>query len=153
VIGVAIRNFGSGRDNDGEAQIRVGAFANATIGKGLIGNRPDASRPTKRRHRDGIRVVGRDNGRIYANLIGYSGGNGIALRSGADGWTIDGNEIRFNSLNASDLQGILVDSSAGVRIAGNWITDQRGEGIDVLNPTGAATIASNTIQRNGSGGS
>ena len=149
---LSIYGFGDAQNNDGEANIRVGAVIGALIEECVIGAAADSFTDTGSPDTgDNIRVVGGDNGTIRNNLIGFSGGNGIGCKSDADGWLIAGNEIRGNGLQHVEMNGISLEDSSGATVRGNLIADSRGAGIDTLSSTGAHTIENNTITTNGTG--
>ena len=78
--------------------------AAAAAWSGIAGTVPGASasgfgNPGAAPTADNVRIVGpTGSGTIRNNLIGFSDGNGIGGKNGADGWTIEGNEIRANGL-------------------------------------------------------
>jgi parallel beta-helix repeat protein len=149
---LAIYGFGDGQNNDGEANIRVGAFNGTLIEACVIGaNAGSFTAPAEVDTADNIRVVGGDNGTIRNNLIGFSGGNGIGCKTSANGWVIEGNEIRGNASQHVEMNGISLETSSSATIRGNLIMESQGAGIDTLSSTGAHTIENNTITRNGTG--
>jgi uncharacterized repeat protein (TIGR01451 family) len=148
---LAISGFGDAQNNDGEANIRVGAVTGTLIEECVIGAGAGSfSAPAEVDTADNIRVVGGDNGTIRNNLIGFSGGNGIGCKTSADGWVIEGNEIRGNASQNAEMNGISLEASSST-IHGNLIVDNQGAGIDTLSSTGAHTIENNTITNNGKG--
>ena len=95
---LAIYGFGDAQNNDGEANIRVGEVTGTLIEECVIGAGAGSfTAPAEVDTADNIRVVGGDSGTIRNNLIGFSGGNGIGFKNDADGWVIEGNEIRDNA--------------------------------------------------------
>jgi uncharacterized repeat protein (TIGR01451 family) len=149
---LAIYGFGDSQNNDGEANIRVGAFNGTLIEACVIGASAGSfTAPAEVDTGDNIRVVGGDNGIIRNNLIGFSGGNGIGMKNDADGWEIQGNEIRDNASQDLEMNGISLEDSRNATIQGNLISGSRGAGIDTPSSTGAHTIENNTIRNNGTG--
>ena len=77
---LSIYGFGDAQNNDGEANIRVGAVIGTMIEESVIGAAADSfTNSGSPDTGDNIRVVGGDNGTIRNNLIGFSGGNGIGV--------------------------------------------------------------------------
>ena len=60
--------------------------------------------------------------------------------------------LGFPGANDTDLNGILLDTSARATIRGNKIWENAGEAIDLDTPTGPASIVNNTVTQNGRGG-
>ena len=117
---LSISGFGDAQNNDGEANIRVGAVTGTLIEECVIGAAAGSfTPPAEVNTADNIRVVGGDNGTIRNNLIGFSGGNGIGSKSDADGWLIAGNEIRGNGSQHLEMNGISLEDSSGTTIRGN----------------------------------
>jgi parallel beta-helix repeat protein len=129
---LAISGFGDSQNNDGEANIRVGAVTGTLIEACVIGSGAGSfSAPAEVDTADNIRVVGGDNGTIR--------------------WVIEGNEIRSNASQHAEMNGISLEASSSATITGNLIVDNQGAGIDTLSSTGAHTIENNTITNNGKG--
>ena len=150
---LAIYGFGDAQDNDGEANIRVGEVSGTLIEECVVGASASSFTSTGEVDTgDNIRVSKGDSGTIRNNLIGFSGGNGIGFKDSANGWTIEGNEIRGNALEKTELNGICSrNQSAGATIRGNLIVDNQGAGVDTKDSTGSNTIENNTISANGIG--
>ena len=91
---------------------------------------------------------GVDNGQILNSIISYSGGKGIALNTGADGWTITGNEIGNDSRDSNQWDGIDAQV-ARTTIAANLVYLSGGSGIDSYSSSGGAIVRNNTVRNNG----
>jgi uncharacterized repeat protein (TIGR01451 family) len=151
---LAIYGFGTTANSDSHANIRVGNnFTGALIEENIIGTTassftdPGATRSGG----DNLRSVGADNGTIRNNLIGFSGGKGVALENTSTGWTITGNEIRGNAIANAALGGLDLGNGSGATVGRNLIAANQGAGLDMLNGAGSHTIATNTITGNGVG--
>lgn len=161
VTGVALWGFGSGGDTSTRGTIHVGADGNASFAGPTItgvllgasavpGSNGILAVPLAGTYgsADLVRANGVDNGKILNSLIAYGGCKGIALNSGADGWTVAGNEIRGNARDSIVWDGI----DAQVRnttITGNLVYQSGGTGIDSYSSGGGATIRNNTSRDNG----
>ena len=84
---------------------------------------------------DNIRVEKGDNGIVRDNLIGFSGGNGASIKD-ADGWQVEGNEIRGNGTDNTELNGVRLEKSDGATVRGNLVAANKGTGIDTKDGNG-----------------
>jgi uncharacterized repeat protein (TIGR01451 family) len=152
---VAIYGFGTVVSNDAHANIRVGNVTGALIEDSVIGSTAAAFADPGAATRtlgDNIRVVSGDNGSIRYNVIGFAQGKGIHLGSGADGWTVTGNEVRGNGINNSNLDGLDVENGSGsASITANLFVANEGAGVDTFQSAGANTIENNSMTGNGTG--
>ena len=165
VTGVAMWGFGSGGDNSTRGVIHVGvdtnsSFAGPTITGVLLGTSaiPDAGGnlvvPIKSTtvntygSADLVRANGVDGGTISNSILGFSGGKGIALNSGADTWLVTGNEVRDNARDSITWDNIDAQTF-GNRIIANLFYNSGGTGIDSYNSSGGATVTNNTSRNNG----
>jgi uncharacterized repeat protein (TIGR01451 family)/CSLREA domain-containing protein len=155
VRGMAIYGFGNSPDSNNSANIRIAdAVTNTLIEQNIIGaaattfSDPGAGRSQG----DNIRSVGGDGGVIRNNLIGFSAGNGIALRNTSLNWLIQNNEISGNAIGNAGLDGIPLEEASGATlITGNLINATEGIGIELYASSGSNQIQSNTISGNGLG--
>ena len=156
VRGIAISGFGNVANNDGNANIRLGASASAAlIENNVIGSGAASFADpglAARSGGDNVRAVGAAGGTLRNNLIGYAAGKGVGLQSGANGWSVSGNEIRGNGIGNANLDGIDVESSSSATISGNLVIGNEGNGIDTSSSAGSNPIQNNTIRGNGIGG-
>jgi uncharacterized repeat protein (TIGR01451 family) len=157
IRGVAIYGFGAGANSDTDGNIRVNSgFTGTLIEKNVLGSTA-TSFPTSYSGAalsvgDNIRVVNGDNGIIRNNLIGFSAGKGIQLGSGASGWLVENNEVRFNGIGNSNLDGIDIENGSGSNtVRGNRFESNEALGVDSYQSSGSNTILNNTITRNGIG--
>ena len=159
--GIAIRRlsiygFGGAANNNGSANIRIGApGATAVIEQNIIGSAAgDFADPgaAARSGGDNVRLVGGTNATIQNNAIGFSDGNGIALTSNATGAQILANEIRGNAVSNSARAGVSVGSGSSATVQGNLIAANAGAGADFANNSAGSTIVNNTVSGNGTGG-
>ncbi|MFN2476900.1 MAG: beta strand repeat-containing protein [Chthoniobacterales bacterium] len=152
---LAIFGFGSAANSDSSANIRVGASGSSSvIEQNIIGSGaggfvdPGAA---ARSVGDDVRVVGGTTATIQNNVIGFSGGNGIALSTNATGAQILSNEIRGNGLTNALLSGINVGSGSAGTVQGNLLVANSGAGAETAIGAGASTIVNNTFTGNGAG--
>ena len=163
VRGVAVWGFGDGGDNANRASIRAGSgggssYIGPVIREVLLGTSavPDANGalvvPGAGLYGVGdlVRANGVKNGQVLNSIIGYSGGKGIALNSGADGWLLQGNEIIGNSRNSIVWDNIDAQT-ANNRIIANLVYLSNGTGIDSYSSSGGTLVRNNTSRNNGQG--
>ncbi|MDH3238273.1 MAG: right-handed parallel beta-helix repeat-containing protein, partial [Deltaproteobacteria bacterium] len=150
---LAISGFGTGSNNDGHGNLRVGAFSGASIDNNVIGSSAGSfTDPGLGAKGDGIRVVSGGSATVRSNLIGFAGGNGIGLKGTSSGVLLEGNEIRGNGLNDANLAGVFLDgTSAAVTVRGNLLAGNRGAGVDAVSGTAAHVLENNTATGNGAG--
>ncbi|HYE15546.1 MAG TPA: right-handed parallel beta-helix repeat-containing protein [Pyrinomonadaceae bacterium] len=152
---LAIYGFGTLANNDAHAQVRVGNVAGALIEENVIGSAAtgfaDPGAAT-RSVGDNVRVVGGDGGTLRNNLVGFTQGKGIQLGGGANGWLVEGNEVRGNGINNSNLDGIEVEGGSNTAtIRGNLFAGNEACGIDTYQSSGSNTVENNTVTGNGVG--
>jgi len=151
VRNVAVYGFGTKVNVDTDANVRIGAVAGALIERCVVGTTAGSfSNPGSTAKGDNIRVVG-GGGTIRNNLVGYSAGRGIALKGGASGFLVEGNEVRGNAAVTTTLAGVALDTTSGATVRGNLVWENKGAGIDTPASAGSNTIINNTISGNGAG--
>ncbi|MGH9870288.1 MAG: right-handed parallel beta-helix repeat-containing protein [Candidatus Polarisedimenticolia bacterium] len=156
IRGLAIYGFGTAPGSDTSGNIRVGAGGSgALIEQNVLGSTavsftdPGAATRTGG---DNIRVVSADNGIVRNNLIGFAAGKGIGLNTGANGWRVEGNEIRRNGIGNAGLGAVDVENtSGGAVVRGNLLTQSEGGGFDSSLSTGGGLVENNTISGNALG--
>ena len=154
VRNVSLWGFGATGDSDNAATIRVNSPASAPTFTQLLlgasaagsGNAPVA--PANYGKGDLIRIIGVTGGSLSNSLLGFGGGKGVTLNSGANNWLIQGNEFRDNSRDANTWDGIDAQV-AGTQILENLSYNNGGDGIDTYNSTGNSVIRNNTSRNNG----
>lgn len=154
IRGIAIYSFGSASNSDSHADIRVRNVPGCIIEQCVLGTQANSfSDPgSSRSLGDHIRVVNGDGGIVRNNLIGYGHGNGIGLNGGANGWLIEGNEIRRNGIGNADLDAIHIEIDSGsTTVRGNLLVDSEACGIDSYGSSGSNRIENNEITGNGLG--
>ncbi|HEX8710027.1 MAG TPA: right-handed parallel beta-helix repeat-containing protein, partial [Pyrinomonadaceae bacterium] len=157
IRGLAIYGFGNTVNSDTSANIRIGAtFSGTVIEQNIVGSTatsfPSTYSGSARSQSDNIRSAGGINGRISNNLIGFSAGKGIQLGGGSTGWTVENNEVRFNGILNSNLDGIDIENGSGSNIVrGNLFAGNEADGIDSFSSSGNNTIINNTVTGNGIG--
>lgn len=152
---VAVYGFGTAANSDSHANVRVGGVTGALIEDSVIGTTaasfadPGAAARTLG---DNIRVVGGDNGFLRYNVVGFAQGKGVHLGSGADGWTVTGNEVRGNGIGNPSLDGLDVEGGSGTAtVTGNLFVANEGAGVDTSLSSGSNTFENNTVTGNGVG--
>ena len=165
VRGVAMWGFGSNGNTNSNATIRAGtgsgsSFIGPTIREVLLGTSAVPASdgalfaPVKANgvgnygSGDLVSGAGVDNGQVLNSIIAYNGGKGIALNTGADGWTIQGNEIRDISRDSDQWDGIDAQV-ARTTITANLIYLSGGSGIDSYQAPGGTIARNNTVRNNG----
>ncbi|RYG59365.1 right-handed parallel beta-helix repeat-containing protein, partial [bacterium] len=159
VRGVSMWGFGSSGDSNTYATIRVGAdassnFTGPTITQVLLGTSAVPGTggaltvPSNYGKGDLIRANGVDNATVTNSILGYGGGKGVGLQGGADGWTVQGNEILNNSRDSSAWDGVDAQV-ANTQVIGNLVYNMGGVGIDSYSSAGGAVIRNNTVRSNG----
>jgi hypothetical protein len=93
---------------------------------------------------------GADRVRLTHNLIGWSQGIAIETSQPADGWSIDGNEVRGGSLGYASLDTLWVRSATALAVVGNLFADGFGSGID-LDTVDGLTFTDNSVVNIGYG--
>jgi uncharacterized repeat protein (TIGR01451 family) len=155
VRGLAIHGFGVVPNSDDSANVRVQNVAGTVIERCVIGTEAHTFTDpgkTPRSGGDNVRVVSGDNGVLRDNLIGYAPGKGLELKGGANGWLVQGNEIRRNGIGNPTLDAIDIESgSQGATIRGNLLAQSDAVGIDSYQSAGSNRIENNTIESNGIG--
>jgi trimeric autotransporter adhesin len=153
IRGLAIYGFGTASNDDGSANIRIGAAGvGVLIEKNVIGTPADAFVDPgigDRSNGDNVRAVGATGGTLRNNLIGYSIGKGVCLGGGSDGWLVQDNEIRGNGAGTPKPDAIDIEYSANATIVGNMLADSAGSGVENYGGGGSNTIRNNTIAGNG----
>jgi uncharacterized repeat protein (TIGR01451 family) len=153
---LAILGFGNAGNNNTSANIRIGVLGStitdAVISGNVVGTTATSfTLPGNASGGDNIRAVGADNGTIRNNLIGFTAGKGIGVESGADGWTVENNEVRGNAINNTNLDGVDVELSGSATVRGNLFIDNVGVGMDSYESTGSNLFINNTVVGNGRG--
>jgi uncharacterized repeat protein (TIGR01451 family) len=156
IRGLAISGFGAAPGVDTSATIRVGAAgAGALIERNVLGTGPTAFADpgaAARTRGDNIRIVSADNGVVRNNLIGFAAGNGVELNTGANGWLVEGNEIRRNGIGNPGMEAVAIENgSGGATLRGNLLTQSEGAGADTFQSTGGNRLEENTLSDNGMG--
>lgn len=152
----AIYGFGTVANDDGSANIRIGASGtSAVIERNIVGatavsfTDPGAG---IRSTGDDVRTIGAANGTIRFNLIGFSAGKGIGIEKNSTGWLVQANELRGNAIGNSNLDGIDLESgSSNNTVRGNLSIANEGVGVDSYQGGGNNRIENNTIINNGIG--
>ncbi len=71
----------------------------------------------------------------------------------ANGWLIEGNEIRGNGIGGANLDAIDIEnSSGGATVRANLLTASAAVGLEMYQSTGSNRAENNTISNNGSAG-
>ncbi|BCM91020.1 hypothetical protein IAD21_02884 [Abditibacteriota bacterium] len=159
VKGVSMWGFGGSGDNDSNATIRAGASSSAnftapTITQVLLGTSAVPGTggalvvPSAYGKGDLIRANGVDGGVVSNSILAYGGGKGVALQAAADGWTVQGNEIRNDSRDSAAWDGVDAQV-ANTQILENLVYNIGGVGIDSYSSSGGAVIRNNTSRNNG----
>jgi uncharacterized repeat protein (TIGR01451 family) len=153
---VAVRGFGSTPDNDNSANVRVGNnVTNALVEQSFLGLAANAATFTTGAATsvgDNLRSAGADNGIARNNLVGFSNGKGIQLGGGSTGWLVENNEVRYNGINNSNLDGIDVENGSGnCTVRGNLFVGNEALGVDTHQSVGGNTVENNTVTGNGIG--
>ncbi|MCI0681621.1 MAG: SBBP repeat-containing protein, partial [Gemmataceae bacterium] len=152
IRGLAIYGFGNLSNNGNEANIRIQSGVTGTIIEdNVIGASASSfSDPGPGLRSGGVNVHtnGAGFGILRNNLIGFSAGHGVQMGN-ATNWLVQGNEIRTNALETTNLDGIANPGTA-TTIIGNLVAANQGGGIDATG-TGVVglTITDNTITFNG----
>lgn len=153
---IAIYGFGNTANADGAANIRVrNQGDNAIIEQNIIGSGAGAFADpgsTTRSVGDNVRIVGATNVTIQNNLIGFSSGNGIALRTNGTAQIL-ANEIRGNAVTTTTMSGVNIFTNSSATVQGNLLVANKGSGAEVASGADPMTIINNTITGNGSGAS
>src|SRR5439155_24342462 len=89
---------------------------------------------------------------VQNNVIGFSGGNGVALSSNAMGAQLLSNEVRGNGLTSSLLSGINMGAGSAGTVQGNLLIANNGAGLETAATAGSSTVVNNTVSGNGVGG-
>ncbi|RYX83216.1 DUF11 domain-containing protein [bacterium] len=159
VKGVSMWGFGTGGDSNTYATIRVGTgsgsnFTPPTITQVLLGTSAVPGTggaltvPANFGSGDLVRANGVDVGVVSNSILAYSGGKGVALQAGADGWIVQGNEIFNNSRDSSAWDGVDAQV-ANTQVLENLIYNIGGVGIDSYSSSGGAVLRNNTVRNNG----
>ncbi len=159
VKGVSIWGFGGSGDNNSNATIRVGADSSAnftapTITQVLLGASAVPGTggaiavPSAYGKGDLVRANGVTGGVVSNSILAYGGGKGVALQGAANGWTVQGNEIRNDSRDSNQWDGVDAQV-ANTQVIGNLVYNIGGVGIDSYSSTGGAIVRNNTVQNNG----
>ncbi len=155
LTGLAIYGFGNTPANDAHANVRIGATAGTAVIDGCaIGvSASSFADPgaAARSGGDAVRVIGGDDGILRNSIVAYAAGNGVALATNSDRWTLTGNEIRGNAIGNASRDAVSLEASASDVVRGNRIADTEGCGIDARTSTGSGTFENNTISRSGLG--
>ncbi len=151
----ALRGFGSAPNNDNSANVRVGNGFTGTLIEGnflgLVANAATFTTGAAASAGDNVRSVGADSGTLRNNLVGFSGGKGVHLGGGSEGWLVENNEVRYNGVGNPSLDGLDVSGSGTATVRGNLFAANEGAGVDMLSSTGGNTIENNTVTGNGIG--
>jgi len=152
---LALRGFGTTPNSDTSANVRLGNnFTNALIEQNFIGpaaNAANFNAGAATSAGDNVRSAGADSGTLRNNLIGYSNGKGVQLGGGSTGWLVEGNEVRSNGVNNSNLDGLDIESSGNNTVRGNLFAGNEAAGVDTSQSSGGNTIENNTVTGNGVG--
>ncbi|HYP54017.1 MAG TPA: right-handed parallel beta-helix repeat-containing protein, partial [Pyrinomonadaceae bacterium] len=153
---LAVRGFGAAPNVDTSGNVRVGNnFTSALVEQNFLGLAANASTFTTGAATsagDNVRSAGADAGTIRNNLVGFSNGKGIQLGGGSTGWLVENNEVRYNGINNSNLDGIDVENASGTAtIRGNLFVGNEAAGVDMYQSSGSNTVENNTVTGNGVG--
>lgn len=154
--GLSIYGFGNTPNNDGHANVTIGAAGTgALIEQNIIGT-PATSftdpGPAARSGGDNVRSVGAGGGSLRNNLVGFSAGKGFGVESGSNGWLVEGNEIRGNGIGSPNLDAIDIENgSGGTTVRGNLLTASAAVGLEMFQSSGSNRAENNTISVNGAG--
>jgi trimeric autotransporter adhesin len=152
IRGIAIFGFGNAVSN---GNIVVSNNVSSTlIEQNFLGSTAASfSNPANRTKGSNIALLpGAKNGVVQNNLVGYADLFGLLGTQNNQGWKIENNEVRDNSFNDPNKDGMSFESgSTGNLVRGNLIISQGGNGVDSWNASGALTIENNTITGNGQG--
>ncbi len=153
VRNVSMWGFGATGDNNDSATIRVNSPASApnftqlVLGASAVGSGAPVS-PANYGKGDLMRIIGVAGGSVTNSLLGFGGGKGVTLNTGANNWTFQSNEFRNNSRDSGAWDGIDAQV-AGTQILENLSYNNGGVGIDTYNSTGGSVIRNNTSRNNG----
>jgi len=155
IRGIAVYGFGNASNNDSHADIRVGNVTNTRIEQCVLGTPANVFADPgagTRSPGDHVRIVNGDNGILRDNLIGFSQGKGVQFSGGANGWLVEGNEIRRNGITNANLDAIDIEnSSGGATIRGNLLVVSEACGVDSYQSSGSNNIVNNDVIGNGIG--
>lgn len=155
VARLAITGFGNAAGSAGDASVRIGATANgARIESCVLGATATAWADPGAALRAGgdlVRAAGGDGGAVVNSLLGWSAGSALTLAGGSDGWTASGCEIRGNALGNPARGAVSIEASLGASLAGSWIGESEGNGIDARTSNGSNNFTDLTVRRNGLG--
>ncbi len=152
---MAIAGFGNSVGSDANADVRVGASANAarieSCALGVLATSFADPGALLRSGGDHVRVLGGDNGVLVGSVIAYGAGSGVALTSGSNGWSLTTCELRGNTIGNAALGAIVLASSGTLTASNSRITDHDGPGVDALTGLGGDNFTNVNAQRNGRG--
>ncbi len=155
LVGFSIHGFGNAADSDGHADVRLSAGATgAMIERCVLGAGAASFTAPPAAERSGgdlVRAIGAGGGTLSDCLLGFAAGHGVALRAGAVGWIVTGNELRGNGTANAQTNGVELDAGATATLRGNLFADQQGSGLDVHAGSAGVTIENNTLTRSGLG--
>jgi parallel beta-helix repeat protein len=150
VRNLSLHSFSSFSWNTVMGNILVETSAGTIIEQNVLGAGPGSfTDPGSWRSVPVITLNGATGGTLRGNLIGFSDRHGVEGRIGSDGWLIEGNEIFANAQSDGTQNGVSLDGCSNFTVSGNLIHENGGAGVDVLRGSVSATLAGNTIRRNG----
>jgi uncharacterized repeat protein (TIGR01451 family) len=154
---LAVRGFGNATGANTHGDLLVQAAATGALLENLVLGTLSTSfadpGAALRSGGDHVRAIGATAGTLRNSLVGWGQGSGVALVSGANGWSITGCQVESNALGAATSDGIGLSASSSATIRGNLVRGSLGMGIDARTSTGLHVIAENTVSGNGTGGS
>jgi hypothetical protein len=149
---LAVTHFGSA---EFDGNLVVESAANVVISGNVIGLPPDVLAPPADEGRspsNGIVGVGARRATVEGNLIAYCGRSGVLTGEQCGDWVLSGNEVRGNSSDFPEGDGLdLAESAGGFVIEGNLLAENAGSGMDSYGLTGGFAVTGNTIEGNGFG--
>ncbi len=152
---LAVFGFGNAAGSDANADVRVGATANAfALTAAVLGTSARAFADPGASLRSGgdhLRAVGGDNGAVTNVLAGFGAGSGLAFVAGSNGWTVDGAEIRGNAIGNPTRDGVSLEGGGTLVVRNALVTQHEGPGLDTRTGTGGSTFTNLTVTRNGLG--
>lgn len=100
----------------------------------------------------GIEITDGEEGTIDGNTIANNGSVGINVPTGADEWTITGNDINGNGIENGWADQVRLVGGDDFTIAGNHIRNGYQIGIEIRVAVRSVSVDNNTIEGNGAGG-
>ena len=99
----------------------------------------------------GVVVTAGDTGIVRNNLIGFHGRSGVLLGAGADGWLVEGNELRGNGQVDDFYDAVAIGAATGTTVRANLIAGNLSPGVDATGGAVGTTVVNNTISSNALG--